>query len=78
MSLFWLVFSFIAYSAFAYWVVCAHGADRLTGWLSAFFVSFWAVNWDAEQIRFFVMFVWLIKFIVFVVRIFYLPLRASS
>ena len=63
-------------SAFTYWVVCRGGADWLEGWRSAALVSWFAANWNAEQIRLYMLLLWICHAVWFVVGLFVPSLRA--
>lgn len=66
-----LILSFTLYSAFAYWVVYKGGADYLEGLLAAITISWLAITWNTEQIRFYMFMMWIISLIGFIIKLFY-------
>lgn len=57
-------------SLFAYWIVCRGGADRVLGWRALALISVWAMKWDAEQIRLYVLLIWIAHALWFVLGLF--------
>lgn len=52
---------------FNYWVLAMGGAKWLEGWKSFFAISWSALDWSAEQIRLYVLVIWIFQTIWFVV-----------
>ncbi|MDR0225123.1 MAG: hypothetical protein LBI66_01775 [Burkholderiaceae bacterium] len=45
-------------SAFCYWVVWRGGADWMEGWRALPLIGWWATRWNTEQIRLYMLLVW--------------------
>ena len=61
----WLLW-FALDSAWAWWVVWHGGAQWLQGWKSWLLLNWWAARWNAEQIRLYVLLIWLLHAVWFV------------
>lgn len=71
MNLWATLLGFTIYTAFSYWVVFKNGADRLEGWLAAITLTWWALNWTPEQIRFYALGLWIISLIGLFIKLYY-------
>lgn len=60
------IFWFALDSAWAYWVVCRGGATWVEGWRALPLIGFWAAHWEAEQIRLYVLLLWVVHALWFV------------
>ena len=57
-TLLWLL-GFLGTSWVNYWILAMGGAKKIEGWLSFFVVGWFALDWHAEQIRLYVLIIWL-------------------
>ena len=67
----WIV-AYIISSLFWKWILSWGGADCLEGWQSIFFLSFFAGNWDAEQIKFYALLMWIVQTIGLVLKLIFM------
>ncbi len=65
----WLIF-YLLVSLFNYWIVFWGGAQRIEGWLSFILVGWFAWDWKAEQIRFYVSIMWFVFTLLFIYGLF--------
>ena len=73
-TLLWLL-GFLGTSWVNYWILAMDGAKKIEGWLSFFVVGWFALDWHAEQIRLYVLIIWLAQTVWFVVGVFVPELR---
>ncbi len=59
-----LVLSFIAYTAFCYWVIFLDGAETLEGWKSFFLFGWFAAALTTSELKFYVGISWMASLIV--------------
>lgn len=62
-------------SALNYWLLARGGAKVVQGWLSMFVIGWLAWDWSSEQIRLFILIMWLVETVVFGIGLFNTPLR---
>lgn len=70
----WLLL-FLLSSIFYGWVLLGNGAKWLEGWLSWWVIGWFSLDWTAEQIRLYVLIIWIVETIWFVVGLFQPSLR---
>jgi hypothetical protein len=58
-----LVFSFLAYSAFCWWVVFWDGAEILEGWKAAVLFDWTAITLTASELRFGMVISWIVALV---------------
>jgi hypothetical protein len=68
---------FIATSLWWKWIISWGGAQWLEGWKSFFLIEWFALDWSAEQIRFYAVIVWVLSTIWFLVGLFIPEVRGS-
>jgi hypothetical protein len=54
-----ILITFIAYTAFCYWVVFRDGADVLEGWKSFFLFGWFAATLTTSELKFYIAISWL-------------------
>jgi hypothetical protein len=60
------VATYIVNCLFWKWILSWGGAQWLEGWRALFFVSWFASNWTAEQIRLYALAIWVASTIFFI------------
>jgi len=70
----WLLL-FLLSSIFYGWVLLGNGAKWLEGWQSWWLIGWFSLDWTAEQIRLYVLIIWIVETIWFVVGLFQPSLR---
>ncbi len=60
------------------WVYSWGGAEWIEGWKSFFLIDWFALDWNAEQIRLYALCIWLITTIWFIVGMFAPELRGAE
>lgn len=60
---------FSIHSFYCWWIIGYGGAKRVEGWRSFFLISWFAFDWNAEQIRMYVLIIWLASVVWFFVGI---------
>ena len=68
---------FVLESAYCWWIISYGGARWIEGWKSFFMIEWFALDWNAEQIRLYVLIIWLASLIWFIVGIIKPELRWS-
>lgn len=67
---FWLwCLLFAIHSFYSWWIIGYGGAKHVEGWRSFFLVSWFALDWNAEQIRMYVLLIWLISLFFFMMGV---------
>lgn len=66
---------FAIYSAYCWWIIGFGGAKWIEGWKSSIFIGLVSLDWNAEQIRMYVLIFWLASLVYFVIAIFRPELR---
>ncbi|GAA0322138.1 hypothetical protein [Psychrobacter aestuarii] len=66
---------FAVYSLYAWWIIGYGGARWIEGWKSFFLIDWFALDWSAEQIRLYVLIIWLFGTVWFVLGLIYPALR---
>lgn len=66
---------FLIESIYCWWIIGFGGAKWVEGWKSFFMIDWFALDWNAEQIRLYVLIIWLFSCIWFVVGLFKPELR---
>lgn len=72
----WLLL-FIVNSLYCWWIIGFGGARWIKGWKSFFLIEWFTLNWNAEQIRLYVLIIWLASVVLFVVGIINPELRSN-
>lgn len=75
MSLTSWIGGFVVLSLFYFWILALGGAKWVEGWKSFFIIDWFALDWTAEQIRLYVLVIWVLHGIWFVLGIFQPQLR---
>lgn len=70
----WLIW-FLISSIFYGWVLLGNGANWLEGWKSWLAIGWFSLDWTAEQIRLYVLIIWIFQAIWFVIGLFKPELR---
>lgn len=70
----WLLL-FLLSSIFYGWVLLGNGAKWLEGWQSWWLIGWFSLDWTVEQIRLYVLIIWIVETIWFVVGLFQPSLR---
>lgn len=66
----WLwVLLFIAESLYCWWIICFGGAYKIEGWKSFFLIEWFALDWNAEQIRMYMLIIWVASLIWFMLGV---------
>ncbi|MBP2281527.1 hypothetical protein H4W00_002340 [Psychrobacter sp. PL19] len=60
---------FIIHSAYCWWIIGYGGAKWVAGWKSFFLIDWIALDWNAEQIRMYVLLIWLASLVYFILAI---------
>ena len=68
---------FILESLYCWWIIGYGGAKWIEGWKSFFLIDWFALDWNAEQIRFYVLLIWLASVIWFILGAIKPELRGS-
>lgn len=58
MEYLFLIVQYALFSLFFKWLLSWGGAEKIEGWLAGIFISWYAVDWSAEQIRFYALLSW--------------------
>lgn len=58
MAYLFLAAQYILFSLFFKWLLSWGGAEKIEGWLAGLLISWHAVDWSAEQIRFYALLSW--------------------
>ncbi|WP_201527632.1 MULTISPECIES: hypothetical protein [Psychrobacter] len=67
---FWLwCLLFTIHSFYCWWIIGYGGAKWVGGWKSFFLVDWIALDWNAEQIRMYVLIIWLASLIYFILGV---------
>ena len=69
MLLVWIAY-YLLISVFSRWIISWGGASRVEGWLSFIVIGWFALDWRAEQIRLFVLLMWIVSTFVFIYGLF--------
>ncbi|WP_227501946.1 hypothetical protein [Psychrobacter sp. TB2] len=56
-------------SIYCWWIIGYGGAKWIEGWKSFFMIEWFALDWTAEQIRLYVLIIWLFSVIWFIVGV---------
>lgn len=65
----WIIY-FVIISIFYKWLISWGGAERIEGWLSFIVIGWFALDWKAEQIKFFTIIMWLFFTMIFLYGLF--------
>ncbi len=65
----WIVF-YLVTSLLYKWLISWGGAARVEGWLSFIVIGWFALDWNAEQIKLFILIVWFFFTIIFIYGLF--------
>lgn len=57
---------FIGHSLYCWWIIGYGGAHWVAGWKSWFFIDWLALDWTAEQIRMYILIIWLASLVYFI------------
>lgn len=70
----WIVL-FAIYSLYCWWIIGYGGARWIEGWKSFFLIDWFALDWNAEQIRLYTLIIWFFGAVWFVLGLIYPALR---
>ena len=72
----WLwILLFVLSSLYSWWIIGYGGAKWVEGWKSFFLIDWLAWDWNAEQIRMYMLMLWLFATVWFVLGLIYPELR---
>lgn len=72
----WLwILLFVIYSLYCWWIIGYGGARWIEGWKSFFLIDWFALDWNAEQIRLYTLIIWFFGAVWFALGLIYPTLR---
>lgn len=72
--IYWII-GFVLITLFSWWIVMRGGADKIQETPFSFLFEWFLRDWNEEQIRFYVMCMWVVALVVFILGLFYPSLR---
>jgi len=66
---------FICHSLYCWWIIGYGGARWVAGWKAWFVIDWLALDWTAEQIRMYVLIIWLASLVYFILGLWKPELR---